>query len=101
MFLLLAPLLILTVLATGCDKTVTGVDLKGKVKLIRISGMLDNAEGAPTILRVRLSLDGREISNILYPEATSHIGIAGNLAGDRGRHTLAVFVADQTSSSAM
>ncbi len=94
----LALVVLATALATGCSKTFTGVDLNGKVKLIEISGTLENAQGAQTILRVRLSLDGNEISNIPLSQAASHIGMSGSHAGDRGHHTLVVVVADQTSS---
>ncbi|MEP6770036.1 MAG: hypothetical protein ABJC61_15285 [Acidobacteriota bacterium] len=94
----LALFVIVTALATGCGKSITGVDLNGKVKLIEVIGSLDNSEGASTILRVRLLLDGQELSNVPYPEATSHIGIVGTRTGDRGHHTLVVVVTDQTSS---
>ncbi len=94
----LALVVLATALATGCSKTFTGVDLSGKVKLIEITGTLDNVQGAQTILRVRLSLDGKEISNIPFSQASSHVGMSGSHAGDRGHHTLVVVVADQTSS---
>lgn len=97
-FLRLAPVVILTMLSTDCSKTFTGLDLNSKIKLIEISGMIENAEGAPTILRVRLSLDGTDIRSIPAAEASSHIAISASGAGDRGHHTLVIIVADQTSS---
>ncbi|MDQ2870500.1 MAG: hypothetical protein M3S32_07155 [Acidobacteriota bacterium] len=97
-FLRLAPVLILTMLASGCDERSTFFDQNSKIKLIEISGMVDNAEGSPTILRVGLSLDGREIRSIPLAEASSHIAISASTAGDRGHHTLVIVIADQTSS---
>lgn len=94
----LALLLIAVFLPTGCGKTFSGPDLNGKVKMIEISGTLENIEGASTILRVRLSLDGNEISSIPLTEAASRIGIGGAKAGDRGHHTLVLVVSEQTSS---
>jgi hypothetical protein len=94
----LAMVAIVIALATGCSKTFTGIDLSGTVRTIKIAGTLDNAQGASTILRVRLLLDGNEISNTPLSPAASHIVVFGSRAGDRGRHTLVVVVADQTSS---
>ena len=94
----LAMVVLVTALTTGCSKTFSGVDLNGKVNLISISGALENAEGAPTILRVRVSLDGNEISNTPLSPAANRIGISGARAGARGHHTIVVVVADQTSS---
>lgn len=90
--------LVVIALATGCSKTFTGIDLSGTVRTIQISGTLDNAEDAPTILRVRLLLDGHEISNTPISQASSHIGVFGSRAGDRGHHTLVVVVVEQASS---
>jgi hypothetical protein len=94
----LALVAIVIALATGCSKTFTGIDLSGTVRTIEISGTLDNAQDAPTILRVRLLLDGHEISNTPISEAASHVVIFGTRAGDRGHHTLVVVVAEQASS---
>ncbi len=92
-----ALLLIAVFLPTGCGKTFTSVDLNERVKTIEISGTVENVEGASTIARVRLSLDGSEISSIPILQAASRVGISGAKAGDRGHHTLLVVV-EQTSS---
>lgn len=94
-FAILLPVL---ALSAGCGKTFTGIDLSGRVKMIEISGTLENIEGAPTILRVRLLLDGSEISGLPATQAASTIAIFGSRGGDRGHHTLAVVVSEQTSS---
>jgi hypothetical protein len=87
------------VFPAGCSKTFTGsLDLSGTVHTIFIAGTLANAEGTATIQRVRLSLDGQEVPTISLGQATSQIAITGGRPGERGHHTLAIAVVEQTIS---
>ncbi len=95
----LASIIIGIAFATGCDKTFTGtLDLSGTVRIIGISGNLDNSQDNPTILRARVLLDGNEIFNSPVSPAVSHMALFGSFPGNRGHHTLIVVVAEQTSS---
>jgi hypothetical protein len=94
-----ALVLVATMFQAGCQKTFTGTfDWSGTAHTISITGTLANAEGAATIQSVRLSLDGQEIRTISLSQTTSQIAITGSRLGERGRHTLAIAVVEQTIS---